>query len=114
DVDRLGDVVQAALEAVLRARAACERQHVAVLVPEERRPRERGGELEELQPGELERLRERREAEVDLDVGAHEELEQALDVEDGQRVAAVRENVRLQLVEPDLAVAGGVVEVEVD
>ena len=70
--------------------------------------------VEQLQPRELERLRDREEAEVDLDVRAEEELEDAGDVEDRERVAVVREHVRDELVDPDLAVAVEVGEVEED
>src|SRR5262249_43694777 len=114
DVDLLGDVVQVALDAGLGARADREGQRVAGHRPEESRAVERHVEVEQLQPRELERERNLRQDEVDLDVRAEEELQHAGDVEHGERVAAVRQDVRLHLVEPDLAVVIQVGEVEED
>jgi hypothetical protein len=70
--------------------------------------------VEERDARELEVQRDLRDEEVDLDVGAQEELHVAVDVEHGERVTVVRQDVRRHLGEADEAVTVEVVPREVD
>ena len=107
-------VGQVAVQAVRRVRSHCQRELAAALRSHEGRAIERDVEGEDREPRELELEPDRGQHEVDLDVCPQEQLELAGDVEHRKRVAAVREDVRLELVDADLPVAVEVGEVEED
>src|SRR6185312_9889782 len=114
DKDRLGDVVDVALKAVVRVGSDGERQHTALQRAHEGGSLEGNVEVEQLYARELEGLGDREEAQVERHVGAQEEGQYALDVEHGDGVEVVGQQVGRQLAQPDLAVEVEVGEAEED
>ena len=114
DEDALADVARVALQPSLGVGADVQREDVPVLHGQDGRSFKRNVEGEDRDARELEAVRDREQAEIDLVEGPQEQVELPADVEDCERIEAVGDDVARELVEADLAVGVQVGEVEVD